>query len=99
MVMAEMKIAMGSGWQFSMPWLAELGFEQVESGHTRHMWDTEDPTEVEAAEQIFNTLTGRGYAAFSVKEGGRTGEPMRTFNPESGAMVLKMVMVPPMRGG
>lgn len=65
------------------------------SGHTRHIWDCDNPAEIEAARSTFNALTGKGYRAFNVKKDGNEGTPMKTFDPEA----EKMILVPPIAGG
>jgi hypothetical protein len=65
------------------------------SGHTRHIWDSDKPEEVEAARTLYNSLTGRGYRAFRVAKNGEEGERMSSFDPDA----EKMILVPALQGG
>lgn len=65
------------------------------SGHSKHIWDAGIAAEVEAAKEMFKTLTKKGYAAFHVKKGGEQGEKMRDFDREA----EKMILVPNLQGG
>jgi len=65
------------------------------TGHTRHIWSSENEAEVEAARALFTSLTGRGYRAFHVKKDGEEGKRMDTFDPEA----EKMILVPQVGGG
>lgn len=65
------------------------------TGHTRHIWDSENEVEVEAARVLYTSLTSKGYRAFRVKEGGEEGARMEAFDPAA----EKMILVPALRGG
>jgi hypothetical protein len=65
------------------------------TGHTRHIWDSENPDEIEAARNLFNSLTRKGYRAFRVKKDGDEGERMEHFDQHA----EKMILVPALQGG
>lgn len=64
-------------------------------GDTKLVWNANNTAEVDAAEQMFDTLTAKGYAAYSVAEGGGQGEVIRGFDPTA----QKIILAPPMAGG
>lgn len=65
------------------------------TGHTTVTWDSSKPTEVEAARDMFDTLTGEGYSAFEVEGADNQGRRVREFDPKAG----KIMMVPQLVGG
>jgi hypothetical protein len=64
-------------------------------GDTKVIWDADHEEEVEAARAQFDTLTGKGYAAFRVNARGRKGEQIREFDSEA----EKIILAPQMVGG
>ena len=66
------------------------------TGDTKVMWDPNNEDETGAAKAQFDTLKGKGYAAFRV-EGpkGEKGEMIREFDPNAG----KMILIPALAGG
>lgn len=64
------------------------------NGHTRTVWDPENPSEVEEARRKFNELMRRGFRAFRVGDGG-DGVPRGTFDPKE----KETLFVPPIHGG
>jgi hypothetical protein len=48
------------------------------SGDTKTIWDKNKPDEVGAARQQFDTLRKKGYLAYRVQPGGKTGEASTT---------------------
>ena len=84
---------------------ARMGAE----GDTKHMWDVNNPVQVEAARKLFEELRGQGYMAFRVvsyeKDGKRfvkKGETMPDFDASAGRMRLvppaNAEEVPPFKG-
>ena len=66
------------------------------TGHTKHIWDSDNEDEVAAMRTLFTTLTReKGYRAYHVGRGGDQGEPMTSFDEEAESMIL----TPAMRGG
>jgi hypothetical protein len=65
------------------------------SGHTRHIWDTNNTAEIEAMRALFINLTSRGYRAFRVSKDGSEGERMEMFDPAA----EKMILAPALQGG
>lgn len=66
------------------------------SGHLHSEWDSDDPTQVRAARETFEEMTGKGYSAFMVGDGkGQRGERIRRFDPS----IEEMILVPPIQGG
>jgi len=74
-----------------------MGYMEImdQTGHTRHIWDSDNEAEVEAARALYNSLTGRGFRAFHVNKSGEEGTRMDSFDPDA----EKMIMVPQLRGG
>ena len=64
-------------------------------GDTKHMWDRNNPDEVEAAKTMFETFKKKKYAIFATDKNGEKGEQVREFN----AMAERYIFVPPMQGG
>jgi hypothetical protein len=65
------------------------------TGHTKHIWNPDNEAEVEGAEALFTTLTGRGFRAFYVDKKGEEGKRMDRFDPRA----EKMILVPQLKGG
>lgn len=65
------------------------------TGHTSVEWNADNHDEVEAARSTFETMTGKGYQAFSVNRRGQQDERMRTFDPSA----EKILLIPQLRGG
>lgn len=66
-----------------------------DTGHTKHIWDSDKPDEVTAMRLTYEALTKKGYKAFFVKGDGDEGKPMKTFDEDA----EKMILVPPIVGG
>lgn len=66
-----------------------------QTGHTKHIWNSDNEAEVEAAEALYDSLTKKGYRAFHVKKDGEEGKRMDEFDPSA----EKMIMVPQLKGG
>ena len=78
-------------------------------GDTKHMWDTDNAVQVDAARKLFAELKGKGYLAFRVvtyeKKGRkfvRKDAAMPEFEPDAGRMHLQAPKnaeeVPPVEG-
>lgn len=78
-------------------------------GDTKHMWDTENAIQVDAARKLFAELKGQGYMAFHVvsydrdgRKYAKKGAPMPEFEPDAGRMRLQPPKnaeeVPPVQG-
>ena len=65
------------------------------TGDTRLTWDADNDDEVTAARKTFKELTGKGYAAFSMKKNGEPSVKVTEFDPWS----EKIILVPPIQGG
>lgn len=65
------------------------------TGDTKIIWDSSKPDEVDAARAMFETLTKKGYRAFSVKKNGDTDKIVSEFDPT----IEKLIMVPRIVGG
>ena len=65
------------------------------TGDTKTIWDVDNPDEVAAAKAQFDALKKKGYLAYSVKENGKKGELVTSFDAQAG----KIIMSPPMAGG
>lgn len=66
-------------------------------GDTKYLWDRHNPTEVEAAQEVFDLLRSKGFTAYKVViSSGTSGEgPIQDFNPDE----ERYIFVPPMQGG
>ena len=74
----------------------EMIFEVMDStGHTRQIFDPNQAPEVEAAREMFKSLSAKGYKAFFVGKDGEQADRMKEFDPKAG----KFIMVPPIVGG
>jgi len=65
------------------------------TGDTKVIWSRENEDEVAAAKAQFQTLVGKGFAAFKVLKKGEAGEQIREFD----ANLEKIILVPQMQGG
>ena len=65
------------------------------TGHSKIDWDPSDPESVSDAEQMFDDLTEKGYAAFRIKYEASQGEQIKDFDPDA----HELIMVPPLAGG
>ena len=72
------------------------------SGDARIMWDRNNPDEVRAAREAFESLTkpkskgGRGHVAYKAEgKNGERGEVIRKFDPEA----ERIILVPQIVGG
>ena len=64
-------------------------------GDTKVIWDPKNDDEIEAAEEQFDMLIGKGFTAYSVKKDGKQGRKITKFDPKAG----KIIMVPEIVGG
>lgn len=64
-------------------------------GDTPLRWRRGVGVEVDAARAHFDTLKGKGYAAYKETAGGERGEIIRSFDVNA----ERIVMVPPVSGG
>lgn len=70
-------------------------------GDTKHMWDPNNPDEVEAARVLFTLLTGRKFRAFKLRKDGRKKgkmtemDQMTEFDPNAKGILF----VPAFAGG
>jgi hypothetical protein len=66
-----------------------------QTGHTKHIWDSEKAAEVNAAKDLFDSLTKKGYKAYHVRDNGEEGSVMKSFDKDA----EKMILQPPIVGG
>lgn len=71
-----------------MRWLSE-------EGDTKLIFDPDNKDEVEAAEQQFDDLIGKGFTAYEVEKDGSQGKKMKKFKSKAGRIIL----VPKLKGG
>jgi hypothetical protein len=64
-------------------------------GDVKKIWDPSKPVEVEDARRSFDALKAEGYRAYRTNEKGDQGEPMHSFDPTAG----RLIMIPQMQGG
>ena len=65
------------------------------TGDTKLIWNKENEDEVENAERTFDDLKAKGFGAYAVKESGKKGSIIYSFDPDA----EKIIMAPPLRGG
>jgi len=77
-------------------------------GDIRTTWDKDDPDEVQAVRQLFDSLREKGFACFYVSEAGEEASEMEEFDPFAGRFTLirefepkakRIVARPPVVGG
>lgn len=66
-----------------------------QEGDTKVIWDPENEDEIEAAEEQFDNLIGKGFLAFKVKKDGNKGSQIKKFDSDAG----KIIMAPALAGG
>ena len=64
-------------------------------GDVKIIWDSDNNDETAAARDQFDTLTKKGFAAFTVDKRGEKGEQIKKFD----ANAEKLILVPALRGG
>ncbi len=76
---------------------ADIGIMHTmdETGDSQIRWHRHNSAEVEMARDAFDSMKGKGYAAFSMTANGEKGEVIREFDPAA----EKIIFAPPMRGG
>lgn len=65
------------------------------TGDTKVMWSPDNPDEVQAARDTFDSLKAKGYLAYTVKKDGEKGEVIRKFDKTAG----RIIMAPQLVGG
>ncbi len=65
------------------------------SGDNKLLWDPQDAAGVQAAKNMYDELTKKGYAAFGVKQNGEKAGQIDHFSKD----LARIILVPPMRGG
>ena len=65
------------------------------TGDTKLIWDPENADEVAAAKAQFDTLTKKGFKAFSVGAKGKQDELVTAFEADA----EKLILIPPVKGG
>lgn len=69
--------------------------EMNKTGDTKSQWDRNNAAEVAAARATFDTLRGKGFAAYKLTGDGSRGEQLLTFDPAA----ERIIMVPAFQGG
>jgi phosphoribosylformimino-5-aminoimidazole carboxamide ribonucleotide (ProFAR) isomerase len=63
-------------------------------GDTTVGWDKNNPDEIEQAQASFDSLLAKGYMAYKVtKEGTKTGEQIKKFDPTLERIILAPALV------
>lgn len=75
-------------------WTGELAVLD-HTGDTKLLWNKDNEDEVDAARTTFQSLTKKGYAAFSVNKKGDQGEQIKQFDPTA----ERIILVPALVGG
>ena len=66
------------------------------TGDQKVMWDSASPDEVDAAQDTFRKLTGKGYLAYRAEgKKGEQGVQIREFDPDA----ERIILVKPHQGG
>lgn len=66
-----------------------------ETGDTKLIWDPKKEDEVDAARELFDNLTDKGYIAFTVADKGKQGDKIKKFDEDLG----QIIMVKMLKGG
>lgn len=77
--------------------MGTLAVMDREKGDQTVGWDVNNPLEIEQAQATFDSLVmGKGYLAYKVtKEGTKTGEQIKKFDPT----LERIILAPPLVGG
>lgn len=76
--------------------MGELRILDPKAGDLKVIWDAENPDEVKAAREQFDSLRKKGYMAWDVGARGRKGDnEIKTFDPN----LEKMIITPPVTKG
>jgi hypothetical protein len=67
----------------------------TKAGDTKVIWDPDNTDEVAAAKAQFETLTKKGFAAYTVDDKGKRKEKIHKFD----AKHEKLILAPAMVGG
>lgn len=65
------------------------------TGDSKLLWSPDNPDEVQAAKDLFDSLKAKGYLAYTVEEDGERGEVIREFDKTAG----RIIMAPQLVGG
>ena len=65
------------------------------TGDTKLLWNRGNQIEVEAAKELFKKLKKKNYIAYTVKDDGKQGEIIHSFDPN----LERIIMMPPIIGG
>jgi len=65
------------------------------TGDTKLIWDSNNESEVEVAEETFKKLKKKGYVAFSVTKKGDKDKVIDEFDPDA----EKIILAPKIQGG
>lgn len=65
------------------------------TGDTKHIWDRNNATEVEAMREVFDTMTEKGMVAWSVTRKGNKDQRITEFDPTA----EKIIFAPALVGG
>lgn len=66
------------------------------TGDTKYEWSPDNPTEVAAARDNFNSMRGKGFVAYAVDPAtDKKGRVITEFDPHAG----RIIMSAPMAGG
>lgn len=74
--------------------MGEMAIMDV-TGDTKLIWDPNNADEVQAAQNTFDKLKGKGFSAYSVKDDAEKGEVLHSFDPS----IAKIIMARPLVGG
>lgn len=66
-----------------------------ESGDFRVTWNRKNEAEVKNAKEMFDSMIGKGFTAFSVGKLGKKSKKITEFNPK----MNKILLVPRIAGG
>jgi len=95
--MPEMRIMVGPGLGLEK-WLQPLvpAGTKITPGDTKIIWDSNNPTEVEATKELFNKLIAKGFMAFRAKgKDGEKGDRLLSWDPDA----ERLIMSPKVAGG
>jgi metallophosphoesterase superfamily enzyme len=65
------------------------------TGDTKHIWDRNNPVEIEEARSLFDRMKARGMQAWSVTRKGDKDRKISEFDPQA----EKIIFAPALQGG
>ena len=75
--------------------MSEMRIMNEKAGDLKVIWDKDNQTEVDAAEEQFDSLLKKGYIAYTVDKKGEKAKQIRKFDADA----EKIILAPMLQGG